>query len=171
MPDRRRLLVLGLGNLLCSDDGVGVYAVRQLLARYRPGPRVEVLDGGTLGLALLGYLGEADDAVLVDAIAAEDPPGSLVRLSGEEVVPAVRDRLSVHQIGVFDLLLAARLIGAEPGRLRLVGLVPDSVELGCELSTAVAAGLDPLVEAVASEVRELGYGLTRRQATAVVAAR
>jgi hydrogenase maturation protease len=102
------LLVLGLGNVLCGDDGLGAVAVHLLQRRYQAPDGVSILDGGTLGLSLLPYLEEAHEAILVDAIRGDGPPGSFVRLEGDEVAPAVAGRLSVHQVGVADLLEGAR---------------------------------------------------------------
>jgi hydrogenase maturation protease len=159
MPAERSspLLVLGLGNLLCGDDGLGAVAVHLLLRRYESPPGVFVLDGGTLGLSLLPYLEDAEKAILVDAIRADAPAGSLVRLEGDEVAPAVASRLSVHQVGVVDLLDGARWRDRYPKRLVLLGLVPQSLELGLTRSLAVEARLDDLVEAIVAEARGLGH--------------
>jgi len=158
------ILVLGLGNVICQDDGLGVVAVTRLLERYLPAPGVRVLDGGTLGLALLPTLESADVVLIVDAIRSDGPPGTLVRIEGEEVAQAAEDRLSVHQVGVFDLLGAARFQGSLPGRLILLGLVPESMELGVERSPAVEAGLDALIDAVRAECTALGHPFLPRQA-------
>ena len=151
------LLVLGLGNLLCGDDGVGAVAVHLLERRYRVPEGVQVLDGGTLGLSLLPLLEQARVAILVDAIRTGDPPGTLVRLEGDDVAPAVAARLSVHQVGVADLLEAARWRGRYPPRLILLGIVPESLELGVHRTAAVEAALPSLVEAVVAEARALGH--------------
>ncbi len=158
-PDR--LLVLGLGNVLCSDDGLGVAAVERIRREYRIPDDVVLLDGGTLGLALLSHIDGFNDVIIVDAIRAERPPGSLVRLEGEEVAPAVRERLSVHQVGVADLLDALRLLDAYPRRLVLWGLVPETIQLGLERSPAVAGRLSLLIQAVVDEVGDLGYEMSR----------
>jgi hydrogenase maturation protease len=160
--DETALLVLGLGNLLLADDGLGPAAVARLGERFSPPSEVKVLDGGTLGLALLGELASARAAVLVDAIAGDAPAGTLVRLDGDEVAPAVVARLSPHQVGVADLIGAARLLGREPPKLILLGLVPQSIELGVGCTPPVAAQLDALVDAVALECRALGYPLAER---------
>lgn len=151
------LLVLGLGNVLCGDDGVGAVAVHLLERRYRVPDGVQVLDGGTLGLSLLPLLEQAQVAILLDAIRTADPPGTLVRLEGDDVAPAVAERLSVHQVGVADLLEAARWRGRYPPRLVLLGLVPQSLELGVRRTKAVEAALPALVEAVVAEARALGH--------------
>jgi hydrogenase maturation protease len=151
------LLVLGLGNVLCGDDGVGAVAVHLLERRYRVPDGVQVLDGGTLGLSLLPLVEQAQVAILVDAIRTDDPPGSLVRIEGDDVAPAVASRLSVHQVGVMDLLEAARWRGRLPPRLVLLGIVPQSLELGVRRTSAVEAALPSLVESVVAEARRLGH--------------
>lgn len=171
MSERTPLLILGLGNVLCTDDGVGAVAVHRLLCAWRPPAGVEVLDGGTLGLSLLPLLEEADAAILVDAIRAEGPPGTLVRIEGDEVAPAVAARLSVHQVGVADLLDSARLLGRCPPRLVLLGLVPADLGLGLGLTPAVTAQLPALVSAVVEEARALGCPLLSRDSDATAPVR
>jgi hydrogenase maturation protease len=149
--------VLGLGNVLLGDDGLGAAALARLKFGYCIPEGVSIEDGGTLGLGLLGLLAEAEHVILVDAVRTDSPPGTLVRLDGDDVVPAVRDRLSPHQIGVAELLDTARLIGCYPSRVTLIGLVPESLDLGLAQSPAVAVSLDELVEAIVREVVALGY--------------
>jgi hydrogenase maturation protease len=167
MTEDRQLLVLGLGNVLCGDDGLGIVALAMLRSEYE-GDGVRMLDGGTLGLSLLPYLEDATDVVLVDAIGADAPAGSLVRLTGDEVGPAVAQRLSPHQVGVADLFDGARLTGKLPARVILWGVVPDRIELEVALSPPVRASLDDLVARVAQEIAELGYMLRRRPDDAVL---
>jgi len=155
------ILILGLGNVLLGDDGLGAAAVARLERNYRVPPRVRLEDGGTLGLSLLGLLAETEHVILVDAIAAESPPGTLIRLDGADVSDAVRDRLSPHQVGVADLLDAARLIDSYPRTVTLLGLVPDSIDLAVVRSSAVDQSLDELVGAVVREVQKLGYEMVQ----------
>ncbi len=158
----RRAVILGLGNVLLQDDGVGVHAVELLREDYALPDDLEVLDGGTLGMALLPRLAGIDTAILVDAVRSDAPPGTLVHLEGDEVGPAVQSRLSPHQIGVADLLDGLRWLGAMPRRLCLLGLVPERMELGLDLSPVVERNLGSLVDAVALEARSLGHDLVRR---------
>jgi hydrogenase maturation protease len=158
MSDRAtRLLVLGLGNVLLSDDGVGPAAIALLQAGHQPPDGVLVLDGGTLGLTLLSYIEDAAAVVLVDAIKADAPAGTLVRLDGDEVGPAVATRLSPHQVGVADILEGARWHGRQPPRIVLLGIVPDTFELGVGLSPAVGAAIPTLVQQVLDEARAIGF--------------
>lgn len=169
--DGRQLLILGLGNPICGDDGVGVAAVATLSRRYDAlEDNVRFVDGGTLGLMLMPYFEEATHVLLVDAIRdGERPPGSFVRLRGDEVAPAVRERLSVHQIGVSDLLDGLRLIGRYPDHLELLGLVPATLDLGLGLSEPVKEALPSLVERTALTAAALGFPLMPRRADEVVA--
>ncbi len=163
-PDGRRvpLLILGLGNVLCGDDGLGAAAVWRIHADYELPAGVEVLDGGTLGLSLLPWLEDAERVILVDAIQADALPGSPVRLTGEDVGPAVALRLSPHQVGVSDLLDAARWRDRLPRELILLGLVPETLGVSVELSPVVRAGLPGLVARVVEEARRLGFDLLPR---------
>jgi hydrogenase maturation protease len=160
--ERTGLLILGLGNLLCTDDGAGVRVVAALAAGYRLPAGVRALDGGTLGLQLLGELADADTVLLVDAVRADGPPGTLVALDHDEVAPAVRERLSVHQVGVADLLDGLELIGSKPRALRLLGVVPASFELGVGCTPSVERALPALLERVVAEARDLGFALQPR---------
>jgi hydrogenase maturation protease len=157
------LLILGLGNLICGDDGLGVTAVHRLLDAYDAPEGVRILDGGTLGLSLLPYLEDAERAILVDAIRDDAAPGSFVRLMGDDVAPAVATRLSVHQVGVIDLLDGARWLGKTPSTLVLLGLVPASVELSVALSAPVERKLPELVRRIAAESAALGFPLRLRR--------
>lgn len=157
MSRRTSLLVLGLGNVLLQDDGLGVAAVTDLIDRYDRPDGVRILDGGTLGLSLLPAVEEADRLILVDAIHADGAPGDVVGLTGDDVGPAVASRLSPHQVGVADLLDGARWLERYPSSVVLLGLVPESIDLGIGLSPAVQQKLPALVDRVVAEARALGF--------------
>jgi hydrogenase maturation protease len=156
------LLILGLGNVLLGDDGLGPAAVARLHDQYRLPPDVRVLDGGTLGLALLPYVEDADAVILVDAVRGEGPPGTFVRLAGDDVGPAVATRLSPHQIGVSDVLDGARWLDRYPPHVVLLGLVPESIELGVGLSEPVATALPEFITHLVHEASTFGCVLRRR---------
>ncbi len=160
------VLVLGLGNVLLGDDGLGAAAIACIERDYRIPPGVRLADGGTLGLSLLGLIADADRVILVDAVRADASPGTLVRLDGADVADAVWDRLSPHQVGVADLLDAARLIDRYPSAVTLLGLVPDVIDLAVVRSNAIDNGLDELVAAIVQEVQSLGHEMVREPETA-----
>ncbi len=170
MSERTGLLVLGLGNVLLEDDGVGAAAVARLLDDYDAPDGVRVLDGGTLGLSLLPYLEESERVILVDAIKTEEAPGTFVRLDGDEVAPAVATRLSPHQVGVSDLLDGARWLDRYPAHVTLLGLVPESMDLAVGLSPRVRSALPDLVERLVDEASTLGFVFRRKTTHEVGAA-
>jgi len=155
------VLVMGLGNVLLGDDGLGAAAIARIERDYRTPPGVRFEDGGTLGLSLLGLIADSERVILVDAVRADAPPGTLIRLDGADVADAVWNRLSPHQVGVADLLEAARLIDSYPSAVTLLGLVPEVIDLAVVRSRAVDNGLDALVAAIVGEVQSLGYGMVR----------
>jgi hydrogenase maturation protease len=161
------VLVLGLGNVLLGDDGLGAAALACLERDdYRIPAGVRLADGGTLGLSLLDLITESEHVILVDAVRTGEPPGTLVRLDGSDVMDAVRHRLSPHQVGVADLLEAARLIDRYPVTVTLLGLVPDAIDLAVVRSGAVDRALEQLVAAIVREVQGLGYSIVHEREAA-----
>lgn len=139
-----------------TDDGVGVRVAQRLTEGYRFPGGVTVMDGGTLGLDLLPHLEGVKRLLMVDAVETGGPPGTVVRLAGEEIPVALQTKLSPHQMGLQDLLAVAEFQGNRPAEMVLWGVQPASIELGMELSPAVAAQFDRLVEAVLAELAAWG---------------
>jgi hydrogenase maturation protease len=164
------ILVLGVGNILLTDEGLGVRAVERLAAAHDLPENVEVLDGGTLGLDLLPRLAGVDALLLVDAVKAGGQaggqPGALVRLEGDAIQAALAVKMSVHQVGLQELLAVSAFQGTLPPQIVLWGMEPAEIDWGLELSGPVAARLDALAEAVAQELRTWGADLARRPVTA-----
>ncbi len=155
-PGQDRILVLGLGNLLRRDEGLGIRALWQLRDRVALPAEVRLVDGGTLGLELLSYLEDADRVLVLDAAVTEGPPGTLLRLQGDDVPAFFGMRSSPHEVGLPDLLAVTRLRGTAPREIVLLGMQPDTIELGWELSETVEARLDALVAAAVEELRSWG---------------
>jgi hydrogenase maturation protease len=157
-----KTLVLGVGNILLSDDGVGVHVIRLLRERYWFPQEVEILDGGTLGLDLLPYVEGTDRLLVVDAIQMDAPPGTVARLTGDDVPATLSLKYSPHQMGLSDLMAVARLQGRYPSEVVLLGVQPASLETGLELSPPVAAQVETLVQHVLVELQRWGIQPTRR---------
>lgn len=146
--------VLGVGNTIMGDDGVGPALLARLAADRGNDARVEYVDGGIQGLALLPTVSDARTLLILDAVAPPAggaAPGSVVRLGGDQVPRLLAAKLSPHQVGLLDVLTAARLLGREPARVEVVGVVPADVDLRVGLSAPVAAAVAAAV-ALASEV-------------------
>lgn len=145
-------LVLGLGNTIMSDDGVGPKVIEILRQTADLPDFVKLLDGGTLGLDLLPYLEGTVRLIIVDAVEIGKEPGTVVRLAGDEVPIALETKLSPHQMGMKDLLAVARLMGDLPDEIVLIGIQPLLLEMGTELTLPVAAALPELVALVQAEI-------------------
>jgi hydrogenase maturation protease len=134
------VLVLGVGNLLWADEGFGVRCVEELSARYDWPEQVEIVDGGTQGLALIPYLQRASRVVLLDALDFGLEPGTLIQVPGERVPHYLAARkTSLHQTGMSEVFACADLLGATPRELVLIGVQPVVLEdYGGSLSPLVA---------------------------------
>jgi hydrogenase maturation protease len=156
-PDRSpNVLVLGAGNILLSDEGIGVRVVEALQQRYQVPEGVEILDGGTCGMDLLDVIAGRDYLILVDAVNTGSPPGTVVRLTDDEIPAVFRTKSSPHQLGLQDVLALLRLLDASPARVTVIGVQPASLDLGLELTPLIAARLDEMVDMVADELAAIG---------------
>jgi hydrogenase maturation protease len=147
------ILVVGLGNPLLGDVGVGLRALQALATAADVPPSVELLDGGTAGLSLLPQLQSADRVLVLDAVSAGRPPGTVMRLDGAELVREGFGKASPHEIGLGDVLFASRLAGG-PGEVVVLGVEPESWSLGVGLSASVENALGALVAAALRQLRE-----------------
>lgn len=145
------IAVLGLGNLMRSDDGVGVHAIRRLLESGRLSSGVEVIDGGTLGLDLLPRIEGVSRLLTIDAVEFKAPPGTVRRFLAGDLARLPIGK-SVHLLGLTDLLSALRLLGHAPSEVVLLGIQPESTEWGIGLSPSVAGAFDDLIGAALAEI-------------------
>lgn len=148
--------MLGIGNLIMADDGVGVQVVQLLQERCRFPAGVTLLDGGTLGLDLLPKLEGVARLLVVDAVETGGAPGTLLRLAGDDIPLALETKVSPHQMGLKDLLTVATLLGFDPAEMVLWGVQPECIEMGMELSPVVAAQVEPLAGKVLQELANWG---------------
>lgn len=146
---RARVLILGIGNLLLSDEGVGVHAVRCLARRELP-PGVEILDGGTSGADLVDYLEGRDKVVVIDAASGDGPPGTVYRCEARDLMEQ-EETLSLHEFGLIDSLRMAEQLGCAPQRVVVLGVQPATMEPGLELSPHVAAALPGILKLALTE--------------------
>lgn len=150
------VLILGVGNILLSDEGIGVRAVEAFREHYHVPDGVDVVDGGTCGMDLLDIIAERDHVIVLDAVRLKDqPPATLIRLEDEQVPAFFRKRISPHQLGLSDVLAALKLLDREPLGLTLLGAVPESMEPGLELTPALIDCRDAMVELLVDELRIL----------------
>lgn len=152
------MLVLGVGNVLLRDDGVGVRVVEAMSDLAERGetvlpPDTSLVDGGTRGRDLLPLLADARAVVLVDALDFDGPPGTVEVLRGDALDTGPGDREATDRVGVGPLLETARFAGTLPGAVALVGIRPGSIEVGLDLTDAVRAAIPVAIEATLAELR------------------
>lgn len=159
---RDKALVLGTGNLLLRDEGAGVRATELFERNYSFGPDVVCLDGGTSGLTLLSHIRDYTHILIVDAVRADRPPGSIVRVSGERLSSlAGFAHTSAHQLGVKDLLAIAAFEGLRP-EITLIGITPEDISAGMELTVRVREALPLAAEAIREELEKFGFKAVRK---------
>lgn len=144
----KRILVLGIGNILWADEGFGVRCVEALNADWEFPPQVELMDGGTQGLYLLPYVQEADCLLVFDAVDYGDPAGKLREVIGDQVPRFMgAKKMSLHQTGFQEVLMAAELTNKLPAELVLIGVQPEELEdYGGSLRDVVKAQITPALE-------------------------
>ncbi|PIE42703.1 MAG: hydrogenase 2 maturation endopeptidase [Gammaproteobacteria bacterium] len=143
----KRSLLLGVGNILLSDEGIGVRVIEKC-EKEKALADVDIVDGGTAGMELLDELACRPLVVIVDAIRSDDPPGTIHLLEDDEIPKLFSQKLSPHQLGLSDVLSALVMTGEYPDRLFLVGVVPASIAPGIGLTDAIAAKVDPVARQV-----------------------
>jgi hydrogenase maturation protease len=151
-----RVVILGVGNILLTDEGVGVYAVNTLADRYDLPETVEIIDGGTSGMDCLDQVSEADHLIIADAMRSKQEPGTITRLTGDQIPAFFKTRISPHQVGLSDMLGALNFHDMLPKNIILFGVEPLSFELSMEPTPVVAARLPELVDNLVAELATIG---------------
>ena len=150
-------VVIGVGNPLMGDDGLGIAVLAELQERWSFEPPLELLDGGTWGMNLLPHVERARRLLIIDAITNDAVPGSLVVLEKADIPRFLARKLSPHQIDVKEVLALAELRGTLPEEVVAIGLEPESVEMRAALSPVLASGMATVVEAVVERLSQWGY--------------
>ena len=148
------VLVLGLGNILLSDEGAGVQAVQELQRRFDCSDTVEFIDGGTMGLDLLPYFEGRSHILIIDAVKTGHAPGTVIRI--DDPPAYFRSKTSPHQIGLADIMGIAAITGDLPRNITLFGIEPKQLSTGLDLSDVVAKNLERLVDMVVAELKNFG---------------
>jgi hydrogenase maturation protease len=162
--ERRRIVVLGVGNLLWADEGFGVRCVESLAAGWDVPAEVEVMDGGTLGLALVPELLDATHVLLFDAVAHRGEPGALI-VARDDEIPALMggNKMSLHQVGMNDILASLELLGHKPDNFTVVGIKPVQLaDYGGSLTDTVRARLPEALALGIEELRRWGVEVRER---------
>jgi hydrogenase maturation protease len=150
-PDPPKTVVLALGNLICSDDAIGLHALALLEQDPRVPSHVKLVEGGTKGLELMPFIFDAVCLLVLDAVDLGAAPGTVFRIAGQDL-RTLPGSGSVHELALADILNALRMMGREPGEIVLLGVQPLTTELGTALSAPMGNALPRLVEAAIAEL-------------------
>lgn len=159
----RRAVLLGVGNILLTDEGVGVRAVERFGERYALPEGVEILDGGTSAMEMLDELENLDLLVVVDCVRVGKAPASVVVLTDDEVPAFFRQRLSPHQVGLSDVFATMLLTGRAPRAIVVIGVQPVAIELSMSLTPEVEAVMPEVFDAIHGTFGAHGYEVTPRR--------
>jgi len=159
----RQALIGGIGNVLLGDDGVGPYVVKILESTYAFEESVEIIDLGTPALDLTHQIVGLQSLILVDAVASDDPVGTLALYTKEDILrdtPA--QRLDPHSPALAECLMTASMLGTMPQHVLLVGIAGKCYEPGHPLSAAVRHSVGPAIDAILQELRRLGFTFQKK---------
>ena len=153
---KTKTLVLGIGNTLLTDEGIGIHVLQALDPELANWPDVTLLDGGTLSFTLAGPIEDADALIVVDAANIKTRPGEWAMLKGEEMDAFLMSnrKASVHEVGLTDLRAIAILAGHWPEKRAMLAIQPQTIDWGEQPTPAVAAAIPPVCAAIVEQIRE-----------------
>lgn len=150
----KQITVLGIGNILMQDEGFGVRVVEQLLRQYSFPSNVQVLDGGTLGMELLRFLIGTDKLILVDAVSGDLSPGSIYQFHNDEVKAYFKEKVSMHELGIQDVLAVMDVLEKPVSEIMILGVQPLTIDTSLEMTPIVAKAVDVIVKQVLLVLQE-----------------
>jgi len=152
-----RIVVLGVGNILLKDEGVGVRAVEEFQRTYDVPENVQIVDGGTQGLWLMSTIQQTDRLIVVDAVLGDGEPGTLYRLERKDLPKGLRAKQSAHDSDLVEALNLCELLEVGPESVVVIGIQPqDITPFGLDMTEKVAVRLPDLVLRIVEELNELG---------------
>lgn len=165
-PAPARVLILGIGNTLLTDEAVGVRAVEALQDAYDLPPEVQAVDAGTSSMDMLDVIADVDLLVVLDALKTGKPLGTVLRLAGDEVPVFFRKKLSPHQVGLSDVLASLEFAGCRPKDIVVIGVEAENFGLGLEMTPLIATRVPELAARVVGELAVRGIGLMPKRKAA-----
>jgi len=163
--EQKRITIMGVGNILFTDEGVGVRVLEKLSAQYDFPSNVSMVDGGVLGMNLLGTISEADYLIVIDAVRNGQPPGTLYRLEGEDIPKRVLAKNSLHQVDLLEALTFCQALDKHPQTV-IIGIEPEDIKtVGLKMTPTVTHKMPAMVEMVVLELAHLGVEVFGRPFT------
>jgi hydrogenase maturation protease len=158
----QQITILGVGCILCSDEGFGIRVIEKLQELYEFPDNVSIVDGGVLGISLLGVISEADQLIVVDAIRNKGEIGSLYRLEGDAIPQRIRAKNSLHQIDFLEALTLCQALDKVPETV-ILGVEPEDIDaVGIDLTPKIQTKIDPAINMVLAELDRLEVSYQKR---------
>lgn len=162
-----KIAVIGIGNILFGDDGVGVFAIKFLQENYLFFPFVDLIDGQTLGFGLMEYFQDYDHLLILDTVSINDQPGSIFRLPSETLLGLGTYQKTAHEVEVVEMLEICSLL-EKTASVIVFGIVPEDIQsMGVGLSKTLLKRFEALITAVLGELETLGISYTRKSNTSL----
>lgn len=162
--NEQQIMILGAGNILFTDEGFGVRVMEALEKRYTFPDNVRLVDGGVLGLNLLGIISEADRLIVIDAVRNRGNPGDFYRLEGDAIPDRIRAKNSLHQVDLLEALTLCQALDKVPETV-ILGVEPEDIEtLSIEMTPTIAEKVEPMIEKVIDELQKLKVAVTPTEA-------
>lgn len=150
-------LILGVGNILLSDEGIGVRVAQELEKHPNFAPHFDVIDGGTCGMELLDSIANCSHLIIIDAVLANKAAGEIIVLYDEQIPTFFSRKISPHQLGICDVLSALKLTDELPKHVCLIGVQPESLEPGIGLSDKIQAVFPAIFANLAQQLSNYGF--------------
>lgn len=148
----RKIVVIGVGNLLLKDEGAGIHVLQALEKKNLP-PGVQLFDGGVSGIGLLDFFQGASKALLIDAADMNRKPGTVLRFTPEDLRAQAQEiKFSVHDIGVAEVLELAKALGQSPEEVVIIGIQPKEIDWGTDLTPEVQASIPEVLQIIQEEI-------------------
>jgi len=158
--DKTQIAVMGIGNILMQDEGIGVHIIKEL-EKYDFHPHIALIDGGNMGMDLLHFFYEYNQMIIVDAVDFEEKPGFIDTIENDDILTLFTTKMSLHHLGLKDVLSYAKLLDQTPEDLCLIGIQPHKIEMEIELSQIVNSRIHELITLVLQKLKTWGISCTK----------
>jgi len=163
MSSNQKVVVIGLGNILMEDEGIGVHVANHLEEKYHFSPEIEIVDGGTSGLDLLPFFDQENSVLIIDAVNFHMAPGTVGVLKDDDILAQLDPKISLHHLGLSDLISVSDLLDKKPHRMTLLGIQPESMDnLDLEMTATIKGVFDKIVHNALDLLKEWGVESSKR---------
>ena len=159
---KTNIAVIGIGNILMKDEGVGCHAANLLLSEYEFEPDIAIIDGGTTGTDLLPYLEEHDRIIILDAVEFGQEAGFIGSIENDDILTRLTTKMSMHHLGITDVLSTAKLLDIVPSQMFLLGMQPKDLSVGMELTEETKKRLPRMLEVAVMKLEEWGVKVKKK---------